>query len=120
MSAQVLQINLHAIFTLTRTLGARMLLRRLSSPHEPNFKIINITSLLAYQGGKETVAYVAAKHGLLGLTRALACEWSGRGVNVNAFVHFPSSPSPPTSSLSSVHSSPHDEGFTLPRTNDES
>jgi 2-deoxy-D-gluconate 3-dehydrogenase len=47
-------------------------------------KIINITSLLAFQGGIRVPAYAAAKGALAQLTKALANEWAGRGVNVNA------------------------------------
>jgi 2-deoxy-D-gluconate 3-dehydrogenase len=47
-------------------------------------RIINITSVLAFQGGITVPAYAAAKGGLAQLTRALANEWAPRGVNVNA------------------------------------
>ena len=47
-------------------------------------KIINIASLLAFQGGIRVASYTAAKSGLAGLTRLLACEWAGKGINVNA------------------------------------
>src|SRR5260370_14537577 len=47
-------------------------------------KIINIASVLSTQGGINVVAYAAAKHGIAGLTRALANEWAPRGVQVNA------------------------------------
>lgn len=47
-------------------------------------KIINIVSMLSFQGGVLVPAYTAAKSGLLGLTRALANEWAGQGINVNA------------------------------------
>jgi 2-deoxy-D-gluconate 3-dehydrogenase len=47
-------------------------------------KIINVASLLAFQGGIRVPAYAAAKGGVAQLTRALANEWAGRGVNVNA------------------------------------
>lgn len=47
-------------------------------------KIINIVSMLSFQGGVLVPAYAAAKSGLLGLTRALANEWAGQGINVNA------------------------------------
>jgi 2-deoxy-D-gluconate 3-dehydrogenase len=46
-------------------------------------KIINIGSVLAFQGGLNVPAYAAAKHGLAGLTKALANSWSSRGINVN-------------------------------------
>lgn len=47
-------------------------------------KIINIVSLLSFQGGIRVPAYAAAKSGVAAITRALANEWAGRGVNVNA------------------------------------
>src|SRR5205085_5576524 len=47
-------------------------------------KIINIASMLAFQGGVMVPAYAAAKSGMAGLTRALANEWAARGINVNA------------------------------------
>jgi 2-deoxy-D-gluconate 3-dehydrogenase len=47
-------------------------------------KIINIASLLSFQGGILVPAYTAAKHAVAGMTKALANEWAGRGVNVNA------------------------------------
>ncbi|HZW15766.1 MAG TPA: 2-dehydro-3-deoxy-D-gluconate 5-dehydrogenase KduD [Brevundimonas sp.] len=46
-------------------------------------KIINICSMLSFQGGIRVPSYTASKSGLAGLTRLLACEWAGRGVNVN-------------------------------------
>ena len=45
--------------------------------------IINVVSMNSFQGGIEVPAYTASKHGLLGLTRALANEWTARGVRVN-------------------------------------
>ena len=47
-------------------------------------KIVNIASLLSFQGGILVPAYAAAKGGVAQLTRALANEWAGKGVNVNA------------------------------------
>jgi 2-dehydro-3-deoxy-D-gluconate 5-dehydrogenase len=47
-------------------------------------KIINIASLLSFQGGIRVASYTASKSGIAGLTRLLACEWAGRGINVNA------------------------------------
>jgi 2-dehydro-3-deoxy-D-gluconate 5-dehydrogenase len=73
----VLAVNLSAPFLLTRQIGATMIERR-------SGKIIFVASLLSFQGGVTVPGYTAAKSGLAGLTRALANEWSGRGVNVNA------------------------------------
>ena len=47
-------------------------------------KIINIVSMLSFQGGIRTASYTASKSGLAGLTRLLANEWAARGINVNA------------------------------------
>jgi 2-dehydro-3-deoxy-D-gluconate 5-dehydrogenase len=47
-------------------------------------KIINIASVLTFQGGVRVPAYTASKHAVAGLTKALANEWAARGVNVNA------------------------------------
>src|SRR6478672_176792 len=46
-------------------------------------KIVNIASLLSFQGGVNVVAYAAAKGGVAQLTKALANEWAGKGINVN-------------------------------------
>jgi 2-deoxy-D-gluconate 3-dehydrogenase len=47
-------------------------------------KIINIVSMLSFQGGIRVASYTASKSGLLGLTRLLANEWAAKGINVNA------------------------------------
>jgi 2-deoxy-D-gluconate 3-dehydrogenase len=73
----VLQINLRALFFLSQAAGRQMLDRGRG-------KIINIASMLSFQGGINVPAYTAAKSGVAGVTRALANEWAGRGVNVNA------------------------------------
>jgi len=73
----VLEIDLTSAFRLCRAAGQHML-------RQGRGKIINMTSLLAFQGGIRVPAYAAAKGGLAQLTKALANEWAGRGVNVNA------------------------------------
>ncbi|BCB83257.1 2-dehydro-3-deoxy-D-gluconate 5-dehydrogenase KduD [Phytohabitans suffuscus] len=73
----VLRVNLDAVFHLCQAAGAVMLLRGKG-------KIINVASMLSYQGGIWVPSYTAAKHAVVGLTRALANEWAGQGVNVNA------------------------------------
>ena len=57
--------------------------RRRSAAERPG-KIVNIASLLSFQGGIRVAAYTASKHGVAGLTKALANEWAGKGINVNA------------------------------------
>lgn len=47
-------------------------------------KVVNIASLLSFQGGIRVPAYTAAKHGVAGLTKLLANEWAAKGINVNA------------------------------------
>jgi 2-deoxy-D-gluconate 3-dehydrogenase len=47
-------------------------------------KIINIASMLSFQGGIRVPSYTASKSGIAGLTRLLANEWAGQGINVNA------------------------------------
>jgi 2-deoxy-D-gluconate 3-dehydrogenase len=73
----VLDVNLTAAFRLCREAGRLMLA-------QGGGKIINIASLLSFQGGVTVPAYAAAKGGLAQLTKALANEWAARGVNVNA------------------------------------
>ena len=74
---RVLEVDLTAQFVLTRELGRDMLARG-------SGKIVFVASLLSFQGGITVPGYAAAKHGIAGLTKALANEWAGRGVNVNA------------------------------------
>ncbi|RIH88470.1 2-dehydro-3-deoxy-D-gluconate 5-dehydrogenase [Meiothermus luteus] len=73
----VLELNLNALWRLSQAVGVRMLARGRG-------KIINIASLLSFQGGIRVPAYAAAKHAVAGLTKALANEWAASGVNVNA------------------------------------
>ncbi len=73
----VLDVNLTGVWMLAQSAGRMMLA-------QGRGKIINIASLLAFQGGIRVPAYAAAKHAVAGLTKALANEWAGRGVNVNA------------------------------------
>ncbi|MFD6416275.1 SDR family oxidoreductase [Streptomyces sp. NPDC060194] len=75
----VLQVDLTAPFLLARRIGAAMV-------HRGSGKIIFTASLLSYQGGILVPGYAAAKHGVLGVVKALSNEWAGCGVNVNALV----------------------------------
>jgi 2-deoxy-D-gluconate 3-dehydrogenase len=73
----VLTVNLDSVFLLTRLIGAGMLARRRG-------KIIMIASMLSFQGGVFVPGYAASKHAVVGLTKALANEWAGSNVQVNA------------------------------------
>lgn len=72
-----LEIDLTAPFLLSQAAGRIMVKKRRG-------KIINIASVLAFQGGVNVVAYSSAKHGIAGLTKALANDWASKGINVNA------------------------------------
>src|SRR5690606_33911262 len=74
---QVMRLNLDAPFVLSRALSGPMAERG-------SGKIIAIASLLSFQGGINVVSYTAAKHGLVGVTRAMANELAPHGVQVNA------------------------------------
>lgn len=76
----MLQVNLSTVFTLCRDVGAHMLAR--PGPHRG--AIINVASLLSFQGGLTVPAYAAAKGGVAQLTKALSNEWAAKGVSVNA------------------------------------
>ncbi len=74
---EVVAVNLRAVFQLCQIFGRPMLERG-------EGKIVNLASLLSFQGGLNVIAYAASKGGVAQLTKALCNEWSGRGVNVNA------------------------------------
>ena len=74
---EVVAVNLRAVFQLCQ-LFARPMLERGEG------KIVNLASLLSFQGGLNVVAYAASKGGVAQLTKALCNEWAGLGVNVNA------------------------------------
>jgi 2-dehydro-3-deoxy-D-gluconate 5-dehydrogenase len=73
----VLEVNLSSVFRLSQAAGRLMLPRGRG-------KIVNIASLLSFQGGITVPAYAASKGGVAQLTKALANEWASRGINVNA------------------------------------
>ena len=75
--ASVLDTNLNGVFQFCRGIGKHMLLRGQG-------KIVNIASLLSFSGGILVSSYAASKGGVMQLTKALANEWAGRGVQVNA------------------------------------
>ena len=74
---RVIEINQTAVFRLCRAAGRHMLARG-------SGKIINIASLLSFQGGMTVPSYAAAKGAVAQITKALANEWAGKGINVNA------------------------------------
>ena len=73
----ILEVNLGSVFRLCQQAGRRMLA-------QGRGKIVNVASLLSFQGGITVPAYAASKGGVAQLTKALANEWAARGVNVNA------------------------------------
>jgi 2-deoxy-D-gluconate 3-dehydrogenase len=73
----VMELNLNSLWYLSQAVGRGMVQRGQG-------KIINIASLLSFQGGIRVPAYTAAKHAVAGLTKALANEWAIKGLNVNA------------------------------------
>ena len=73
----VIAVNLSSVFRMCRAAGQHMLARG-------SGKIVNIASLLAFQGGLTVPGYSAAKGGVAQLTKALANEWASKGINVNA------------------------------------
>ena len=75
---EVIDVNLKAVF-FTAQAFAKALVQR-SAPGA----IVNIASLLSFQGGIRVPSYTAAKHGVAGLTKLLANEWAAKGINVNA------------------------------------
>lgn len=83
---EVLQVNLHSVFTLCRDIGAHMLQRDPKSVNGQVHRgsIINIASLVSFQGGLTVPAYASAKGGVAQLTKALSNEWASKGINVNA------------------------------------
>ncbi len=74
---KVMEVNLNAQFVLSRELAQGMLERAQG-------KIIFTASLLSFQGGVTVPAYTSSKHGIAGLTKALANEWAAKGIQVNA------------------------------------
>ncbi|WP_235941690.1 2-dehydro-3-deoxy-D-gluconate 5-dehydrogenase KduD [Paenibacillus puerhi] len=73
----VLNLNLNSAFFLSQLVGREMI-------KQGSGKIINIASMLSFQGGINVPGYTASKHAIAGVTKALANEWAGKGVQVNA------------------------------------
>lgn len=74
----VMDVNLKALFFTTQAFARAVLARGGQG------KVVNIASLLSFQGGIRVPSYTASKHGVAGLTKVLANEWAAKGINVNA------------------------------------
>ncbi len=74
----VLDVNLKAVFLLCQAFAKAAIARGAEG------RIVNIASLLSFQGGIRVPAYTASKHGVAGLTKIFANEWAAKGINVNA------------------------------------
>jgi 2-deoxy-D-gluconate 3-dehydrogenase len=76
--AAVIEVNLSSVFRLSQLAGRHMI------ENNRGGKIVNIASLLSFQGGITVPAYAASKGGVAQLTKALANEWAKHAINVNA------------------------------------
>jgi 2-deoxy-D-gluconate 3-dehydrogenase len=74
----VMDVNLKAVFFTCQAFARAVLARK------GRGRIVNIASLLSFQGGIRVPSYTASKHGVAGLTKLLANEWAAKGINVNA------------------------------------
>ena len=74
----VIDVNLKATFFVSQAFARQAFARKAGGA------VVNVASLLAFQGGIRVPAYTASKHGVAGLTKALANEWAAKGINVNA------------------------------------
>lgn len=73
----VMNVNLKTAFFLSQSAARQMFSDGISG------KIINVASMLSYQGGINVASYTASKHGIAGITKLLANEWASKGINVN-------------------------------------
>lgn len=74
---EVVRLNMDSVFFLSQLAGREMI-------KQGSGKIINIASMLSFQGGVNVPGYTASKHGVAGITKALANEWASKGIQVNA------------------------------------
>jgi 2-deoxy-D-gluconate 3-dehydrogenase len=75
---EVVDLNLKSVFFLSQAVARQFIAQGQGG------KIINIASMLSFQGGIRVPSYTASKSGVLGITRLLANEWAAQGINVNA------------------------------------
>ncbi|WDS35218.1 2-dehydro-3-deoxy-D-gluconate 5-dehydrogenase KduD [Pseudoxanthomonas sp.] len=73
----VMDVNLKSTFFLTQAVGRHFIA-------QGHGKVINVASMLSFQGGIRVPSYTASKSGLAGITKLLTNEWAGKGINVNA------------------------------------
>lgn len=73
----VMNVNIKSAFFMSQAAGKHFIARGRG-------KIINIASMLSFQGGIRVPSYTASKSGIAGITRLLANEWAGKGININA------------------------------------
>lgn len=73
----VIDVNLNSVYVLSQLAGRHMIV-------QGSGKIINVASMLSFQGGINVPGYTASKHAVAGLTKALANEWASKGLQVNA------------------------------------
>ena len=74
----VMTINVKSVFFMSQTVAKQFIAQKTGG------KIINIASMLSYQGGIRVPSYTASKSGVMGITRLMANEWAKEGINVNA------------------------------------
>jgi 2-deoxy-D-gluconate 3-dehydrogenase len=75
---QVMNVNLKSVFFLSQAIAKYFI------AHNKGGKIVNIASMLSFQGGIRVPSYTASKSGIVGITKALANEWASKNINVNA------------------------------------
>lgn len=73
----VMNVNIKSAFFMCQAAGRVMI-------DQGSGKIINIASMLSFQGGIRVPSYTASKSGIAGITKLLACEWASKGININA------------------------------------
>jgi 2-deoxy-D-gluconate 3-dehydrogenase len=75
---RVMTVNLKSVFFLSQAVAAQMIDRKIAG------RIVNVASILSFQGGIRVPAYTASKHGIAGITRLMANELAPHGITVNA------------------------------------